>query len=82
MSDIMTGFCCGALPMLILCGIYCLHMRSVVSDIIADEKEKLRTFAAQEIEIRTNEKVKDILSSVKINVPVRLVNESDEDWGE
>lgn len=82
MSDIMFGFLCGAIPILILCGIYVLHMRSVVDDIISDEKQKLREYAAQEIEIRTNEKVKDILSGIRVNMPVVLENDSDMYWGD
>ena len=82
MSDIMTGFCCGAVPMLILCGIYVLHMKSVVADIIADEKQKVRDTATLEINERVNERVKEIIGSMQVNVPVALVNESDIDWGE
>lgn len=82
MSDIMFGFLCGAVPILILCAMYVMHMRSVIDDIISDEKQKLRDYAAQEIEIRTNERIKDILSGIRVNMPVVLENESDMNWGD
>lgn len=56
---------------------YCLHLRSIVNDIIRDEKSRLREWAHRYAEQLAQEYVRRI----HIDVPVSLVNESDIDWG-
>lgn len=82
MSDIMIGFLAAAIPLTVLFGMYLLHMKCVADDVLKEEKRKLREWAYKEAQIRVDEQVRDILSSLEVNMPVVLVNESDMNWGE
>lgn len=61
---------------------YCLHMRSIMRDILRDEKERLRIWARNHAEMMAQERLADLLRHLRVNVPVTLVNESDIDWGD
>ena len=61
---------------------YCLHMRSIMRDILRDEKERLKVWAAGRADVMAQERLKELLRHLRINVPITLVNESNVDWGE
>lgn len=61
---------------------YMAHWKSIVSDIIKDEKEKVWAEADAEIEARAEERAKEILNSIQYSKRIQLVNESDINWGE
>lgn len=48
---------------------------------IREEKETLRREAAREIERRARERTREILASIRIQMGVQLINESDIAWG-
>lgn len=81
-NSFMAGFATAAVIGFILIGAYWLHLRCVMDDILKDERKKLRDWAYKEAKIQADEQVRDILSSMQVNMPVVLVNESDMDWGE
>jgi hypothetical protein len=81
-NTFMCGFATAAVIGLILLGGYWLHLRIVAKDILDDDRKKLREWAYREAQIRADEQVRDILSSLEVNMPVVLVNESDMNWGE
>lgn len=61
---------------------YCLHMRTIMRDILRDEKERLKVWAAGRADVMAQERLKELLHHLRINVPITLVNESNVDWGE
>ena len=61
---------------------YCLHMRSIMRDILRDEKERLKVWATGRADVLAQERLTELLRHLRINVPITLVNESDVDWGE
>lgn len=65
----------------IFCG-YMAHWKSIVKDIIEDEKRRVWAYAEAEIEARAEERAKEILKSIQYSKRVQLVNESDINWGE
>lgn len=81
-SDLMLGFAIAAGALLLIAGGYYIHLKMVMADILAEEKRKLREWAYQEAETRAQERVKEILENVQIDIPVSLINESDINWGE
>lgn len=81
-NNFMAGFATATVIGLILLGGYWLHMRIIARDILADDRRKLREWASKEAQIRADEQVRDILGNLNVNIPVKLVNESNMDWGE
>lgn len=81
-NNFMCGFATAAVIAVILVGGYWLHLRIIARDILADDRKKLREWAYREAQIRADEQVRDILNSLQVNIPVKLVNESNMDWGE
>lgn len=81
-NTFMCGFATAAVIGLILLGGYWLHLRIVAKDILDEDRRKLREWAYKEARIQADEQVRDILSSLQVNIPVKLVNESNMDWGE
>lgn len=63
-------------------GGWALHLRSVVKDILREEKHRLRLDAARQADLLAHKRVREILSSLRVEVGVQLVNESDTNWGE
>ena len=61
---------------------YCLHMRTIMRDILRDEREQLRIWARNHAEMMAQEQLVDMLRHLRVTVPVTLVNESDIDWGD
>lgn len=61
---------------------YCLHMRSIMRDILREDRERLKEWAAGRADVMAQERLKELLRHLRINVPITLVNESDVDWGE
>lgn len=64
----------------IVCG-YMAHWKRIVTDIIADEKQKVWEDADSEIEARAEERAKEILNSIQYSKRIQLINESDINWG-
>lgn len=81
-NNFMCGFATAAVIGLILLGGYWLHMRIIARDILAEDRKRLREWAYKEAHIRADEQVRDILGNLNVNIPVKLVNESNMDWGE
>lgn len=81
-NTFMCGFATAAVIAVILVGGYWLHLRIIARDILADDRKKLREWAYREAQIRADEQVRDILGNLNVNIPVKLVNESNMDWGE
>lgn len=71
-----------ALAMVFITGGYAIHLKHVVDDIIRDEKAKLYAWALKRAERIAAEKFTEMLRTVRITIPVELINESDIDWGE
>lgn len=59
---------------------WALHLRSVVRDILRDEKRRLRAEAVREAERRAHRRVREILGSLRIQIGVELINDSDVAW--
>lgn len=81
-NDIMLGFSIAVGALFVIAVGYYIHLKSVMKDILEDEKKKLREWAYKEAEIRAEEKFMDIMKSIYVEIPVNLVNESDTYWGE
>lgn len=81
-QNMMLGFAVAAVALLIIAFGYWAHLKIVMADILADEKKKLREWAYNEAEIRAQERVREILGKLRVNIPVQLINESDMNWGE
>lgn len=81
-NTFMAGFATAAVISIILVGGYWLHLRIIAKDILEDERRKLREWAYKEAQIRADEQVRDILGNLNVNIPIKLVNESNMDWGE
>lgn len=81
-NNFMAGFATATVIGIILLGAYWLHLRIVAKDILDDDRKKLREWAYKEAQIRADEQVRDILGNLNVNIPVKLVNESNMDWGE
>ena len=81
-NSFMAGFAVASVIAFILVGAYWLHLRIVAKDILDEDRRKLREWAYKEAQIRADEQVRDILSSLQVNMPVVLVNESDINWGD
>ena len=81
-NTFMCGFATAAVISVVLVGGYWLHLRIIARDILTEEREKLREWAYKEAQIRADEQVRDIISNLNVNIPVKLINESDVNWGE
>ena len=81
-NNFMCGFATAAVIGFILIGGYWLHLRIVAKEILDDDRKKLREWAYKEAQIRADEQVRDILGNLNVSIPVKLVNESNMDWGE
>lgn len=81
-NNFMAGFATAAVIAVILVGGYWLHLRIIAKNILDDDRRKLREWAYKEAQIRADEQVRDILGNLNVNIPVKLVNESNMDWGE
>lgn len=81
-QNLMLGFAVAAVALLIIAFGYWAHLKFVMQDILADEKRKLREWAYNEAEIRAQERVREILGELRVNIPVQLVNESNLYWGD
>ena len=76
------GMICMILFMVaIICG-FLGHWRSINKDILRDERKRLHEWALDYAEKRAQQLFKEYVASIRINVPVRLINESDISWGE
>ena len=65
----------------IVCG-FLGHWKSINKDILRDERKRLHEWALDYAEKRAQQLFKEYVASIRINVPVRLINESDISWGE
>ena len=81
-NNFMAGFATAAVIAVILVGGYWLHLRIIAKNILDEDRRKLREWAYKEAQIRADEQVRDILGNLNVNIPVKLVNESNMDWGE
>ena len=54
---------------------YCLHMRSIMRDILREDRERLKEWAAGRADVMAQERLKELLRHLRINVPITLVNE-------
>ena len=66
---------------LVLFGAWALHLRKTVMSILKEEKRRLHTEAMYEAERRAHKRVREIISSLRIQVGVQLINDSDIAWG-
>ena len=84
MSDsmIFAGFVVTVSAVVILATGHCMTIKRTALDIIRKEKERLRAWAYQYAEELAHQRVKEILSELRISVDVKLVNESDLAWGQ
>lgn len=57
------------------------HWRKIDRDILRDDRKRLHDWAMRYAEQRAHELLREYVASIRIDVPVRLVNESDIDWG-
>lgn len=58
------------------------HWHSINKDILKDEKQRLTAWARQYAAQLAEQKFREYVRSIRINVPVELINESDIDWGD
>lgn len=65
----------------IVCG-FLGHWKSINKDILREDRKRLQEWAREYAERRAHELFREYLASIRINVPVRLINESDIPWGE
>lgn len=81
-STMFLGFVVAVLAIAVLAAGQCATVRRTAQDIIRKEKERLRAWAYQYAEELAHQRVKEILSDLRISVDVKLVNESDLAWGQ
>lgn len=65
----------------IVCG-FLGHWKSINKDILREDRKRLQEWAREYAERRAHELLREYVASIRINVPVRLINESDIPWGE
>lgn len=65
----------------IICG-FLGHWKSINKDILREDRKRLTEWAKQYAEQRAQEMFREYVKSIRINVPVQLINESDIPWGE
>lgn len=65
----------------IVCG-FLGHWKSINKDILREDRKRLQEWAREYAERRAHELLREYVRSIRINVPVRLINESDISWGE
>lgn len=58
------------------------HWYRINRDILHDERKKLTVWAERYARQLAEQMFRDYVKGIRINVPVRLVNESDINWGE
>ena len=64
----------------IVCG-FLGHWKSINKDILREDRKRLQEWAREYAERRAHELLREYVASIRINVPVRLINESDISWG-
>ena len=73
---VMTGLMVG-----VVAG-FLYHWYRINRDILHDERKKLTVWAERYARQLAEQMFRDYVKGIRINVPVRLVNESDINWGE
>ena len=58
------------------------HWKSISDDILKEDRKRLHDWAMQYAERRAHELLREYVANIRINVPVKLINESDISWGE
>lgn len=81
-SMMFLGFVVAVLAIAVLAAGQCATIKRTAQDIIRKERERLRSWAYQYAEELAHQRVKEILSELRISVDVKLVNESDLAWGQ
>ena len=66
----------------IIFGLLLLAILSAAKDAVDEDRRRNRIRADRDAERKAHQRVREILSSIRITAPVTLVNESDIDWGE
>ena len=64
----------------IVCG-FLGYWKQVNRDILKEERKQLHDWAMQYAERRAHELLREYVSNIRIEVPVKLINESDISWG-
>ena len=84
MSDsmIFAGFVVTVTAVVVIAAGHCATIKRTALDIIRKERERLRSWAYQYADELAHQRVKEILSELRISVNVELVNESDLAWGQ
>lgn len=57
------------------------HWKSISDDILKEDRKRLHDWAMRYAEQRAHELLREYVASIRINVPVKLINESDISWG-
>lgn len=65
----------------IIFGLVLLAILSTAKDAVEEDRRRNKIRADEYAERRAHERAREILCGIHINAPVRLVNESDIDWG-
>ena len=58
------------------------HWRKIDRDILRDDRKRLTAWAQRYARQLAEQMFREYVRNMRFNVPVRLVNESDIDWGE
>lgn len=58
------------------------HYKSINRDILREDRRRLHAWAEQYAQRRAREMFREYVASIRINVPVQLINESDIPWGD
>ena len=64
----------------LLFGGWALHTKSIIRDILREEKKLLREAAKEEAERRAHQRVREIIGQLRIQIGVQLINDSDVAW--
>lgn len=57
------------------------HWKSISNDILKEDRRRLSAWAMKYAEQRAHELLREYVASIRIEVPVKLINESDISWG-
>lgn len=61
---------------------YIWHWRKIDRDILREDRKRLTAWAQRYARQLAEQMFREYMRNLRVNVPVRLVNESDIDWGD
>lgn len=87
MRPLTDGQFWGGMAVLMLSGVlivaaFLWHWRKIDKDILRDDRKRLTAWAQRYARQLAEQMFREYVRNLRVNVPVRLVNESDINWGD